>query len=1655
MILILKKICKDLFCTFLLVFFVASVPASAQQFLEPFKVIDPEIIDRYKNLYKETVSGDSYNPADGSVLFQVTDISIPGNFDLPVELTRWIPVEDMMTSDLAGWTWNIPFIRGYYIKHHGNGGTVTASEPTAGLAVGKNCDGSYAGVLNVSNRFEGWGYGLYPSSYWDGKLLHIPGKTSEKFLERPGFPSPSHQVTKSNYYIEACINSNVENEQGMLVRGPDGTKYTFNQIKTYPGEYVGYASPVQKYNKLIMVSRIEDRFGNFVNYNYNSNGDLESIVASDGRQINVYYESYVNSIGKTYSRAAYAEANGRRWKYIYSPTENPIYRKNMLSEVKLPDESKWKYDDHIYDLAFRVSTPGSYGVSEEVRINNQRIQAQCHKTTVTPAEFSTTVVSPTGVSTQYTFRNVYHGRAEVNPQLYPRNYPGSGFGNSGGTVYHIRNMSCKISHSLISKVISGAGLASQNWSYNYSGGAGSYQSGHPLNQVVISGPPLNLQGYPSNITNAQHVNTTMVTGPDSKIIYYVDRLFQSPTEGDIVAEDHKSLSDNSLLKRVEYSFVRGNYIGENWYVGGGFDGPTADSLNSNKINYRVNKTKSVIKQSNQGGVDNFETEYTDYDIYGFARKTIEKNSFSTYQRYIKKIYLHDDSKWIIGLPISTSISNTDSGYSTINEIVYHTSQYADLYLPYEYKEHGTWLRRYPEYHEGGQLKRIEYNQLLRNSAGALVSGKYRYQVLTDYKRGKAQNIQTAQRYSDTASMSFSRVVNDDGWVTSITDLNGVTALYDYDKVGRLKSVDLPSGWQDTFVEWQEPAGQTAKRISKGCTLTADRLGCVAGSISLEVTSEFDALYRIKSVDEHDVLTSVRKYQNFKFDSQHSPIFTSHKSVDSAVEEGTTNTYDNIGRLRSSMISNGGITTYEYLSGNKIRITDAEGNETTTTYLAYGAPEYNQMLNVASPEGVTTTQVINIFGNVTNITQAGPGKNGTGTVSLTEYRAYDAMQHLCKITRNDVGTTLFSNNVLGEVQALYQDVVGNSANDCINSSAPDKAVKFAYDNLGGKWKIDYPDTVINSAPDLVYTLDNNGNVKTLRSGSVFQTYNYNILGLLEDEHLQVNGKSFFIDYEYNSAGYLAALTYPDGDKIEFNPNGFGEARQAIRKAGVRPLYVYANNVNYYPNGFVDSFDYGNGVSHKVVLNNQRLPESVKDSRSGFTALHYGYTYNDNLKVTSISDYVDTSYSITNLTYDGLGRLSATTGNGGIGNSQMKYDGLGNITYYKNKKHSLDYSYNINNRLQSVASSGAIFKPYSSFSYDDRGNVVNNSHNSFEYNRANQMVVSGNNQYTYDGYNRRVMSMENGKISYSFYSQSGQLLYSEGSDGGINYIFLNKKLIAKDGFIPQNAGRQHHLPFGASIEGEINDVGYTGHKFDKSLNLSYMQARYYDPVLGRFYSNDPVGFTGDVETFNRYSYVGNDPVNKNDPTGEFANLLIGAGIGIVAEIIVQTVVEGKSPSQIDGGRVLKSAAVGALSGGVGGATARLAGSVGRSIAAPASAMHQGASKVVTGAATGAIGGATGAAAGDAATQLVETGTVDPSKVAATAVKGAITGGLSGAAGGAVQANATQKTLGDARAQTLFTSAEPGARAGAAAAAAVDAATSAADAIRSACQLKPNGC
>src|SRR5262249_26139466 len=57
-------------------------------------------------------------------------------------------------------------------------------------------------------------------------------------------------------------------------------------------------------------------------------------------------------------------------------------------------------------------------------------------------------------------------------------------------------------------------------------------------------------------------------------------------------------------------------------------------------------------------------------------------------------------------------------------------------------------------------------------------------------------------------------------------------------------------------------------------------------------------------------------------------------------------------------------------------------------------------------------------------------------------------------------------------------------------------------------------------------------------------------------------------------------------------------------------------------------------------------------------------------------------------------------------------------------------------------------------------------------------------------------------------------------------------------------------------------YTGRERDPDTGLLYYRARFYDPQIGRFLGEDPIGLNGGI---NPYSYVLNSPARSVDPTG----------------------------------------------------------------------------------------------------------------------------------------------------------------------------------------------
>jgi len=171
--------------------------------------------------------------------------------------------------------------------------------------------------------------------------------------------------------------------------------------------------------------------------------------------------------------------------------------------------------------------------------------------------------------------------------------------------------------------------------------------------------------------------------------------------------------------------------------------------------------------------------------------------------------------------------------------------------------------------------------------------------------------------------------------------------------------------------------------------------------------------------------------------------------------------------------------------------------------------------------------------------------------------------------------------------------------------------------------------------------------------------------------------------------------------------------------------------------------------------------------------------------------------------------------------------------------------------------------------------------------------------------------------------------------------------------------HYSAFGIPlVEGGSLDAihfGFAGGLYDNDTGLVHFGARDYDPMIGRWISKDPILFNGGQ--VNLYVYAGNDPVNYVDPSGEFLNVLVGAGIG--AGI-------GALSAYATGGDVWAGAAAGAVTGGLAGLTGGMS---------------------LAGQILGGVGaGLTGVATNEAIRFLDGSSSVGPSALAVGAVAGA---------------------------------------------------------------------
>lgn len=211
--------------------------------------------------------------------------------------------------------------------------------------------------------------------------------------------------------------------------------------------------------------------------------------------------------------------------------------------------------------------------------------------------------------------------------------------------------------------------------------------------------------------------------------------------------------------------------------------------------------------------------------------------------------------------------------------------------------------------------------------------------------------------------------------------------------------------------------------------------------------------------------------------------------------------------------------------------------------------------------------------------------------------------------------------------------------------------------------------------------------------------------------------------------------------------------------------------------------------------------------------------------------------------------------------LTYDADGNVLTKAGNGKSWSYTWDALDRLTAVYQSGVLQMQYAYDAFDRR--IFQGSN-----------VPCSSERHVWDGdqFAFATDCYGNLKDEYGWYPGSEQPLgvHYNGSRKGV--ILTDPKLGASVlGVADTNGMAASPLikAYNTTAWGESPvDTGLVfrlrmaGQQYDQATGLYYMRARFYDPGLGKFMSEDPIGISGGL---NLYAYAGNDPVNAADPSG----------------------------------------------------------------------------------------------------------------------------------------------------------------------------------------------
>ena len=292
------------------------------------------------------------------------------------------------------------------------------------------------------------GYTAAPSITVGGTAVNFPIVTQDRW-----------QIGCLSQTANASMGETAQAGEAFLAVSPDGTKYFLNYahgVRVLPySEADPAGGPPLRHGRMLArmyVTRIEDRFGNYLTYSYSA-GKLQSITASDGRSVSVAWRSDVPVISSITVNAV--DAAARTWQYGYTSVTSTSA---TLSNVTLPDASQWLFSN--------IPMSGGGGSISGQQVGGAE-WSDCGVTgpMIDGGTTTATITNPAGLTGTFTLKGLWHGRSYV---------PSACIAATISSPQYEGVPAVFPAAAVISRAIAGPGVSTQTWNYAYSPAQGSH-----------------------------------------------------------------------------------------------------------------------------------------------------------------------------------------------------------------------------------------------------------------------------------------------------------------------------------------------------------------------------------------------------------------------------------------------------------------------------------------------------------------------------------------------------------------------------------------------------------------------------------------------------------------------------------------------------------------------------------------------------------------------------------------------------------------------------------------------------------------------------------------------------------------------------------------------------------------------------------------------------------------------------------------------------------------------------------------------------------------------------------------------------------------------------------------------------------------------------